>query len=99
IRIQVPSVLLVRSVATLTKFTPDNPLQTVVLNLSVALKYRLPNLFVGQIISYLIAHAHSQIRINVRAIPRTRRVVVKLHSSQNPLLPVTVQDQIRLWEI
>jgi hypothetical protein len=30
---------------------------------------------------------------------RTRRVVVKPQSSQNPLLPVTVQDQIRLWEL
>jgi hypothetical protein len=38
-RIQVPSVLLVRSVATLTKFAPDNPLQmAAVRNLFVALK-------------------------------------------------------------
>ncbi|KAJ7036826.1 transcription factor Tfb2-domain-containing protein [Mycena alexandri] len=77
----------------------DNPLQTAVLNLFVALKYRFPNLVVGsitrdsvkkalsngisaeQIISYLIAHAHPQMRKN------------------NPLLPVTVQDQIRLWEL
>ncbi|KAJ7219782.1 transcription factor TFIIH subunit p52/Tfb2 [Mycena rebaudengoi] len=58
----------------------DNPLQTTVLNLFVALKYRFPNLVVGsitqdsvkkalsngisaeQIISYLIAHAHPQMR-------------------------------------
>ncbi|KAF7317198.1 RNA polymerase II transcription factor B subunit 2 [Mycena chlorophos] len=77
----------------------DNPLQTAVLNLFVSLKYRFPNLVVGsitresvkkalasgisaeQIISYLIAHAHPQMRKN------------------NPLLPVTVQDQIRLWEL
>ncbi|KAF9460342.1 transcription factor Tfb2-domain-containing protein [Collybia nuda] len=77
----------------------DNPLQTSVLNLFVALKYRFPNLVVGsitrdsvkkalsngisadQIISYLISHAHPQMRKN------------------NPLLPVTVQDQIRLWEL
>ncbi|KAK7032744.1 RNA polymerase II transcription factor B subunit 2 [Favolaschia claudopus] len=77
----------------------DNPLQTAVLNLFVSMKYRFPNLVVGsitrdsvkkalnngisaeQIISYLIAHAHPQMRKN------------------NPLLPVTVQDQIRLWEL
>ncbi|KAG5648235.1 hypothetical protein DXG03_006193 [Asterophora parasitica] len=77
----------------------DNPLQTAVLNLFVSLKYRFPNLVVGsitrdsvkkalnngisadQIISYLISHAHPQMRKN------------------NPLLPVTVQDQIRLWEL
>ncbi|KAG6817623.1 hypothetical protein H0H87_006251 [Tephrocybe sp. NHM501043] len=77
----------------------DNPLQTAVLNLFVSLKYRFPNLVVGsitrdsvkkalnngisadQIISYLITHAHPQMRKN------------------NPLLPVTVQDQIRLWEL
>ncbi|KIM57435.1 hypothetical protein SCLCIDRAFT_16985 [Scleroderma citrinum Foug A] len=77
----------------------DNPLQTAVLNLFVTMKYRFPNLVVGmltresvrkalsngitadQIISYLVAHAHPQMRKN------------------NPLLPVTVQDQIRLWEL
>ncbi|KAF9449749.1 transcription factor Tfb2 [Macrolepiota fuliginosa MF-IS2] len=77
----------------------DNPLQTAVLNLFVTLKYRFPNLVVGmitrdsvkkalmngitadQIISYLMTHAHPQMRKN------------------NPLLPVTVQDQIRLWEL
>jgi len=77
----------------------DNPLQTAVLNLFVSLKYRFPNLVVGsitrdsvkraldngitaeQIISFLITHAHPQMRKN------------------KPLLPVTVQDQIRLWEL
>ncbi|KAF9009996.1 transcription factor Tfb2-domain-containing protein [Cyathus striatus] len=69
----------------------DNPLQIAVLNLFVSMKYRFPNLSVkkalingitaDQIISYLIAHAHPQMRKN------------------NPLLPVTVQDQIRLWEL
>ncbi|KDR78688.1 hypothetical protein GALMADRAFT_244190 [Galerina marginata CBS 339.88] len=77
----------------------DNPLQTAVLNLFVSLKYRFPNLVVGsitrdsvkkalmngisadQIISYLVTHAHPQMRKN------------------SPLLPVTVQDQIRLWEL
>ncbi|KAJ8092964.1 RNA polymerase II transcription factor B 52 kDa subunit [Marasmius tenuissimus] len=77
----------------------DNPLQTAILNLFVSLKYRFPNLVVGsitrdsvkkalnngisadQIISYLITHAHPQMRKN------------------NPLIPVTVQDQVRLWEL
>ncbi|RPD60017.1 transcription factor Tfb2 [Lentinus tigrinus ALCF2SS1-7] len=77
----------------------DNPLQIAVLNLFVTLKSRFPNLVVGQItresvkkaltngitadqvISYLITHAHPQMRKN------------------KPLLPVTVQDQIRLWEL
>ncbi|THU92975.1 transcription factor Tfb2 [Dendrothele bispora CBS 962.96] len=77
----------------------DNPLQTAVLNLFVSLKYRFPNLVVGsitresvkkalnngisseQIISYLLTHAHPQMR------------------KFNPMIPVTVQDQIRLWEL
>lgn len=77
----------------------DNPLQIAILNLFVSLKSRFPNLVVGsltresvkralangisadQIISYLTAHAHPQMRKN------------------NPLLPVTVQDQVRLWEL
>ncbi|KAI0327817.1 transcription factor Tfb2 [Cubamyces sp. BRFM 1775] len=77
----------------------DNPLQIAVLNLFVTLKSRFPNLVIGaitrdsvkkalangitadQIISYLITHAHPQMRRN------------------KPLLPVTVQDQIRLWEL
>ncbi|KAI6165775.1 transcription factor Tfb2-domain-containing protein [Pisolithus thermaeus] len=84
----------------------NNPLQTAVLNLFVTMKYRFPNLVVGmltresvrkalsngitadQIISYLVAHAHPQMRKNVIS-----------SSSLNPLLPVTVQDQIRLWEL
>ncbi|KAI0649176.1 transcription factor Tfb2 [Trametes meyenii] len=77
----------------------DNPLQIAVLNLFVTLKSRFPNLVIGaitresvkkalvsgitadQIISYLITHAHPQMRRN------------------KPLLPVTVQDQVRLWEL
>ncbi|KAL1741910.1 transcription factor Tfb2-domain-containing protein [Schizophyllum fasciatum] len=84
----------------------DNALQTAVLNLFITPKYRFPNLVVGsitresvkramsngitadQIISYLITHAHPQMHKNV-----------DLTEMQNPLLPVTVQDQIRLWEL
>ncbi|PCH42362.1 transcription factor Tfb2 [Wolfiporia cocos MD-104 SS10] len=82
----------------------DNPLQIAVLNLFVTLKSRFPNLVIGaitresvkkalangitadQIISYLTAHAHPQMHKNVC-------------SDCKPLLPVTVQDQIRLWEL
>lgn len=70
------------------------------------LKSRLPNLVIGQltrhsvksalnkgitadqIITYLSHHAHPQMYKNVRVF----------HSSQDPLLPITVSDQIRLWE-
>ncbi|KAG9001428.1 RNA polymerase II transcription factor B 52 kDa subunit [Tulasnella sp. JGI-2019a] len=76
----------------------DNTLQVAILNLFVSLKGRYPDLVTGaitresvkkaldnginadQIISYLVTHAHPQMRKN------------------NPLLPITVQDQIRLWE-
>ncbi|KAI0032545.1 transcription factor Tfb2 [Vararia minispora EC-137] len=77
----------------------NNPLQTAVLHLFVNMKSRFPNLVIGmitrdsvrralangitadQIISYLAAYAHPQMR------------------KFNPLIPVTVQDQIRLWEL
>ncbi|KAF7327323.1 RNA polymerase II transcription factor B subunit 2 [Mycena kentingensis (nom. inval.)] len=82
-----------------------------------------------QIISYLIAHAHPQMRKNVRRLfirillPSIRATVLgRMHAvtvppasvlaaivrtgslicyalPHNPLLPVTVQDQIRLWEL
>jgi len=77
-----------------------NPLQIAVLNLFVSLKSRFENLVIGvisrdsvrtaldngikadQIVTYLTAHAHPQMR-----------------KSSGPLLPPTVVDQIRLWEI
>ena len=56
-----------------------------------------------KIISYLITHAHPQMRKNVRppaplAIPAEPVLNASL-LFQKPLLPVTVQDQIRLWEL
>ncbi|KAG0320626.1 RNA polymerase II transcription factor B 52 kDa subunit [Dissophora globulifera] len=77
----------------------DSPLQIAVLNLFVHLRDRFPNMVTGvitrdsirralskgitaeQIITYLTAHAHAQMRKN------------------SPILPLTVVDQIRLWEI
>ncbi|KAF8941378.1 RNA polymerase II transcription factor B subunit 2 [Dissophora ornata] len=77
----------------------DSPLQIAVLNLFVHLRDRFPNMVTGvitrdsirralskgitadQIITYLTAHAHAQMR------------------KHTPILPLTVVDQIRLWEI
>ncbi|KAF9178574.1 RNA polymerase II transcription factor B 52 kDa subunit [Haplosporangium sp. Z 11] len=77
----------------------DSPLQIAVLNLFVHLRDRFPNMVTGvitrdsirraltkgitadQIITYLNAHAHAQMR------------------KHSPILPLTVVDQIRLWEI
>ncbi|KAG9092204.1 RNA polymerase II transcription factor B 52 kDa subunit [Ceratobasidium sp. UAMH 11750] len=77
----------------------DNPLQTSVLNLFVTLKSRFPNLVVGHItrdsVKRALAKGISAEQIisylETHAHPQMRR--------QNPLLPVTVQDQIRLWEM
>lgn len=55
--------------------------------------------FAIQIIKYLTAHAHPQMRKNVSGSVETlwhRRIKDR---SQNPMVPVTVQDQIRLWEL
>ncbi|KAJ7659716.1 transcription factor Tfb2-domain-containing protein, partial [Mycena polygramma] len=77
----------------------DNPLQTAVLNIFVALEYRFPNLVVGSITRDTVKKALSN-GISVEQIishliahahPQTRK--------NNFLLPVRVQDQIRLWEL
>ncbi|KAB5590646.1 RNA polymerase II transcription factor B subunit 2 [Ceratobasidium theobromae] len=77
----------------------DNPLQTSVLNLFVSLRSRFPNLVVGHITRDSVKRALSKgisaeqiiSYLETHAHPQMRR--------QNPLLPVTVQDQIRLWEM
>ncbi|QRV90374.1 RNA polymerase II transcription factor B subunit 2 [Ceratobasidium sp. AG-Ba] len=77
----------------------DNPLQTSVLNLFVTLKSRFPNLVIGHItrdsVKKALAKGISAEQIisylESHAHPQMRR--------NNPLLPVTVQDQIRLWEM
>jgi transcription initiation factor TFIIH subunit 4 len=55
-------------------------------------------IIVLKIISYLITHAHPQMRKNVR-LGTSFPPIPSLILDQNPLLPVTVQDQIRLWEL
>ncbi|KAF7375291.1 RNA polymerase II transcription factor B subunit 2 [Mycena sanguinolenta] len=69
----------------------DNPLQTAVLNLFVSLK-------TDHQLSNCSCAPTNEKKMYVLSL-RTPRVLVMPHSSQNPLLPVTVQDQIRLWEL
>ncbi|EPT05609.1 hypothetical protein FOMPIDRAFT_1027205 [Fomitopsis schrenkii] len=77
----------------------DNPLQIAVLNLFVNLKSRFPNLVVGAITRESVKKAllngitADQIisYLTTHAHPQMRK--------NKPLLPVTVQDQIRLWEL
>ncbi|KAF8442275.1 transcription factor Tfb2-domain-containing protein [Boletus edulis BED1] len=77
----------------------DNPLEIAVLNLFVTMKYRFPNLAVGMLTRESVRKALSngisadQIisYLTTHAHPQMRK--------NNPLLPVTVQDQIRLWEL
>ncbi|EGN99192.1 hypothetical protein SERLA73DRAFT_90464 [Serpula lacrymans var. lacrymans S7.3] len=77
----------------------DKPLQTAVLNLFITMKYRFPNLVVGMLTRESVKKALSngisaeQIisYLTTHAHPQMRK--------NNPLLPVTVQDQIRLWEL
>ncbi|KDQ17691.1 hypothetical protein BOTBODRAFT_29852 [Botryobasidium botryosum FD-172 SS1] len=76
----------------------NNPLQIAVLNLFTTLKSRFPNLIVGALTRDSVRKALSngitaeQIvsYLTTHAHPQMRKNV--------PLLPVTVQDQIRLWE-
>jgi len=77
----------------------DNPLQTAVLNLFVSLKSRFPNLVVGSITRESVKRALAngimadQIisYLTTHAHPQMRK--------NKPVIPVTVQDQIRLWEL
>lgn len=77
----------------------DNPLQTAVLNLFINLKSRFPNLVVGSITRDSVKRAlmngitADQIisYLTTHAHPQMRK--------NKPLIPVTVQDQIRLWEL
>lgn len=77
----------------------SNPLQIAVLNLFTTLRYRFPNLVVGAITRESIKAAlangitASQIvaYLSTHAHPQMRK--------QDPLLPPTVVDQIKLWEL
>ncbi|OBZ72575.1 RNA polymerase II transcription factor B subunit 2 [Grifola frondosa] len=77
----------------------ENPLQIAVLNLFATLKSRFPNLVIGAItresVKKALANGITADQIisylTTHAHPQMRR--------NKPLLPVTVQDQIRLWEL
>lgn len=77
----------------------SNPLQIAVLNLFISLRYRFPNLVVGAITRESIKSALSNgitadqviMYLRTHAHPQMRKF--------DPLLPPTVVDQIRLWEL
>lgn len=77
----------------------SNPLQIAVLNLFITFKSRFPNLVIGMITRESIKSALSNgitadqivVYLSTNAHPQMRK--------QNPLLPPTVVDQIRLWEL
>ncbi|KAJ5929638.1 Transcription factor Tfb2 [Penicillium verhagenii] len=89
----------------------SSPLQISLLSLFTNLKYRFPNLVTGkvtrqsvrraieigitaeQIISYLHSHAHPQLRKHNAGQPTSGTSV------QPSVLPPTVTDQIRLWQL
>lgn len=77
----------------------DNPLQTSVLDLFATLKYRFPNLVVGSITRESVRKA---LLNGITADQIINYLITHAHPNMrknNPLLPVTVQDQIRLWEL
>ncbi|KLO17254.1 transcription factor Tfb2 [Schizopora paradoxa] len=77
----------------------DNPLQTAVLNLFVTLKSRFPNLVVGSVNRDSVRKALSD---GITADQIIQYLTTHAHPQMrknNPLVPVTVQDQIRLWEL
>ncbi|EKM57798.1 uncharacterized protein PHACADRAFT_171015 [Phanerochaete carnosa HHB-10118-sp] len=81
----------------------DNPLQIAVLNLFVTLKSRYPNLVVGAITRESVKKALTN---GITADQASRQIISYLTThahpqmrKNKPLLPVTVQDQIRLWEL
>ncbi|PLW49662.1 hypothetical protein PCASD_02189 [Puccinia coronata f. sp. avenae] len=77
----------------------SNPLQIAVLNLFLSLRYRFPNLVVGAVTRESIKTALSNgitadqviMYLHTHAHPQMRKL--------EPLLPPTVVDQIRLWEL
>ncbi|KAN0064539.1 RNA polymerase II transcription factor B 52 kDa subunit [Thecaphora frezii] len=76
----------------------SNPLRVAVLNLFVTLKARFPNLVVGSITRDSVKSALSN------GITAEQIITYLTHHAHpqmyrnDPLLPVTVSDQIRLWE-
>lgn len=90
----------------------SSPLQISLISLFTNLKYRFPNLVTGkitrqsvrraiemgitadQIISYLLSHAHPQLRKH-----NASHATSNTSGIQPSILPPTVTDQIRLWQL
>ncbi|KAI0059239.1 transcription factor Tfb2 [Artomyces pyxidatus] len=77
----------------------DNPLQTAVLNLFVTVKSRFPNLVVGSITRDSVRKALANGITADQIISYLTTYAHPQMRKNKPLLPVTVQDQIRLWEL
>jgi len=77
----------------------DNPLQTAVLNLFVTMKSRFPNLVVGSITRDSVRKALANGITADQIISYLTTYAHPQMRKNNPLLPVTVQDQVRLWEL
>ncbi|KAI0287312.1 transcription factor Tfb2 [Russula brevipes] len=77
----------------------DNPLQTAVLNLFVSVKSRFPNLVVGAITRESVRKALVSGITADQVISYLTTYAHPQMRKNKPLLPVTVQDQIRLWEL
>ncbi|VDB84710.1 unnamed protein product [Peniophora sp. CBMAI 1063] len=77
----------------------NNPLQTAVLNLFVNMKARFPNLVVGMITRESVRRALTNGITAEQIISYLTTYAHPQMRKYNPLIPVTVQDQIRLWEL
>ncbi|KAJ1020638.1 hypothetical protein NDA16_004031 [Ustilago loliicola] len=76
----------------------SNPLRVAVLSLFVTIKARFPNLVVGSITRDSVKSALANgITAEQIIAYLTHHAHVQMHRN-DPLLPVTVSDQIRLWE-
>ncbi|KAG8758845.1 RNA polymerase II transcription factor B 52 kDa subunit [Serendipita sp. 396] len=77
----------------------NNPLQIAVLNLFVSFKARFPNMIIGTLTRDSVKKA---LVSGITADQIISYLVTHSHpqmKKNNPIIPVTVQDQIRLWEL
>ncbi|KAJ6556819.1 transcription factor Tfb2-domain-containing protein [Mycena vulgaris] len=77
----------------------DNPLHTAILNLFVALRSRFHNLVVGNITRQSISKA---LQNGISAEQIINYLTIHAHpqmDTNNPVVPMTVQAQIRLWDL
>jgi transcription initiation factor TFIIH subunit 4 len=78
--------------------TRNNPLQVALLNLFVDVQYCLPNLAVGLITRESVLNA---LRVGISSTQLLGYLYQRAHpemQKNNPVLPETVVDQVRLWE-